>query len=279
MGYSRELGKAERAVKGAGDIIRNRRGIHRVKKESKEDGTPVTEVDRAAEKFIRDYLGDAFPDYGFLGEEFPPNDPDSDQVWLCDPIDGTWSYINGETTASVSLALKNGEEETVLGAVYNPFTDELYSGAKGVASRINDFEIPRYESEDLTGCVVNHHLPKSCREMIEYLYEIYDEGGFAKLVKQGGSIAYNLSEVAEGRHKSLVSYMGRSADPWDVAAGIYLIESVGGKVTDLEGQNIDETGHDLMIASTNEEIHGQMLERLREKDFGYEEYLFSDKFF
>ncbi|MDY6789278.1 MAG: inositol monophosphatase family protein [Candidatus Nanohaloarchaea archaeon] len=266
LGY--ELEKAEEAVRDAGKLIKDIRSKRIPDSIFKQDGTPATLADKKAEELIRDRLFKEFPEYGFKGEELADVKSDNRYRWLCDPIDGTWSYINGENTVSVSLALEE-DGDTVLGIVYHPFSSDFYAGAEGIDPTMNGREMPVFDAENLSDQVVNFKISKEYSKQIEGLYDRYRNGCFGKLVKQGGSIAHSLAQVAEGRHSSFLSYTGRPTELWDVAAGMYLVRSAGGRMTDLENKPVDGKSQKVMVASTNETVHSQILEILDSTDFGY----------
>ena len=251
------LDKAKEAVKNAGAIIRTKFYTRDFKITYKKDGSPVTTVDKAAELKIRSVLLDAFSHHSFCGEEYEPIIGSSGFTWYCDPIDGTWCFINGETTASTSLALSD-KTKTILAVVYNPFTDELYSGAIGIPTTLNDTPLPFFNNETLSQAVCNVQISPKRKEDMMHIFSLWEQKKIGKVVSTGGSVAYNLAQVAKGNHSVYIASSTKPAQEWDIAAGIYLVRSVGGRVSLLD----DNTK---LVAATNPHIHEQTLELLIKK--------------
>src|SRR5215217_7261265 len=95
----------------------------------------VSEADKESELLIRKFLFERYPDWSFTGEEFPPVDKDNEHRWLVDPIDGTTNFING-MHYTISLALRRGNE-TVVGVLYNPPADEMFTSIAGQGAFMN----------------------------------------------------------------------------------------------------------------------------------------------
>ena len=260
MELQQPLSKAIEAAKAAGDIIRQYAAHQNWGLIYKADGSPATQADTDAEKAIRDIILTAFPDHSFTGEEFEPTNGSSDFRWYCDPIDGTWCLLNGEKTSSVSIALNKGEE-TVLAVVYNPFTEELFTGAKGIPTSLNGVALPRFKRTNPLDAVYNYQVAATRRENVLALYEVWSKDLIAKLVSRGGSIAYNLAQVAEGSHSAYIVASTKTPNLWDISAGVYLIKSIGGVVEELgEGRTF--------MASNNPIIHEKTMQFLKDVNFG-----------
>ncbi len=260
MGLEYQLIAATKAVTEAGRIILGRCHSGDFGIEYKTDGSPATKADKEAEAKIRDILLDAFPGYSFIGEESKPVNGNNGFRWYCDPVDGTWCMLNGEKTASTSLALsENGK--TVLAVVYNPFTGEMFTGADGIQTMLNGEPIPRFNKTNPREAVYNFQISAKRKGIVFELYDLLEQRAIAKLVSRGGSIAYSLAQVAEGSHSCYIAASIKPADEWDVAGGIYLVKSVGGEVSQLDGGRV-------LIASTNPEIHRKTLDLLAQNNSG-----------
>jgi myo-inositol-1(or 4)-monophosphatase len=224
----------------------------------KADHSPVTEADRALELLIKERLLAQFPGYGFIGEELPETKSLDGLVWVCDPIDGTWSFLNKELTVSIALALLQGGKP-VLGIVYNPITEELFT-SEGSTALANGVELPMMKKPSLERSIVNLQISPSTASSALHLVELWAEGKYAKLLMQGGSVAYALAKVAEGVHNVYVGWTRKKPNIWDVASGIHLIETAGGVVTDVFGRPFKEKSANGLIASADTEIHREMVE-------------------
>ncbi|MGB0525107.1 MAG: inositol monophosphatase family protein [Flammeovirgaceae bacterium] len=255
------LEKGIEAVK-AGGLVLNDTSLHKM--EIKEDGSPVTAADKAVEKKIRDILIPTFTECGFEGEEYETVRPNASLRWLCDPIDGTWSFLNKENTAATSLSLfEDGVPK--LAIIYNPFTQELYTGCEGISPTLNQKPLPRKTRINLAEGLLNFHVHASQTDLICQIYDWWHQEKFAKVVSQGGSVAYGMAKVAEGIHSVYLGKTRKRSNLWDLGAGIFLIRSIGGKVTDRNGNDIyTSESNQLMIACTEAAIHEEMLQLLSE---------------
>ncbi|MDE2240178.1 MAG: histidinol phosphate phosphatase, partial [Rhodospirillales bacterium] len=130
----RELAEAANAALDAsGAVIRPyfRVGLSA---DDKSDESPVTVADRRAEQALREVLAKATPDFGIIGEEFPPHNPDARHVWVLDPIDGTRAFITGRTSFTTLLGLLE-DGVPVLGFIDQPITRERWAGGRGVPAQ------------------------------------------------------------------------------------------------------------------------------------------------
>ncbi len=218
----------------------------------------VTEADHAAEKAIIEVIRNDHPDHFILSEETGELKTDSEFKWIIDPIDGTVNFANGIPLCCVSIALeKNGQ--MILGAVYNPFMNELFFAQRGMGAHLNDKRI--HVSEKTT-------VIKSCLVTgFPYTYVDSPNGPiqvFEKLVKQGipvrrlGSAAIDLCWVAAGRFDGFYEH---HLQAWDSAAGFLLVEEAGGKITDFEGNYYSP--YQPHLVATNGKIHDELLAYVR----------------
>jgi myo-inositol-1(or 4)-monophosphatase len=214
----------------------------------------VTEADHAAEKAIIEVIQQGHPDHFILSEETGEIKTDSEIKWIIDPIDGTVNFANGIPLCCVSIGVEK-EGQMILGAVYNPFMNELFFAQKGMGSYLNDKKI--HVSDKST-------VIKSCLVTgFPYTYLDSPNGPiqvFEKLIRQGipvrrlGSAAIDLCWVAAGRFDGFYEH---SLQAWDSAAGFLLVEEAGGKVTDFEGNYYSP--YQPHILATNGKIHDELL--------------------
>jgi len=214
----------------------------------------VTEADHAAEKAIIEVIQQAHPEHFILSEETGEIKTDSEIKWIIDPIDGTVNFANGIPLCCVSIGVEK-EGQMILGAVYNPFMNELFFAQKGMGSYLNDKQI--HVSDKST-------VIKSCLVTgFPYTYLDSPNGPiqvFEKLIRQGipvrrlGSAAIDLCWVAAGRFDGFYEH---SLQAWDSAAGFLLVEEAGGKVTDFEGNYYSP--YQPHILATNGKIHDELL--------------------
>jgi myo-inositol-1(or 4)-monophosphatase len=212
----------------------------------------VTEVDRLAEAEIIKELRRAFPTHGFLGEESGQVGPTKPQ-WVIDPLDGTSNFLRGFPHFSVSIALVE-KGEPVLGVVFDPLRDELFTAEKGRGALLNDRRLRVAPRRGIEGALIATGFPFRQRKLFD------DHLGMVKaLLKTGedlrrtGSAALDLAYVACGRFDA---YFEMGLQPWDIAAGTLLVREAGGQVTDMRGGDAFMTnGH---IVAANLHVGGEL---------------------
>lgn len=214
----------------------------------------VTEIDTRSEKIIIDHIKADFPNHQILSEECGEIVQDSEYKWIIDPIDGTVNYANGIPICAVSIGIeKDGEMH--MGAVYNPFMQELYFAQRGYGSWLNDRQIHvSTQSELIKSCMVTG---------FPYTYLDAPNGPlqvFEKFIRKGipvrrlGSAAIDLCWVAAGRFDGFYEH---KLAAWDSAAGFIIVEEAGGKVTNLQGDPYNPYQPGLI--ATNGLIHNEVV--------------------
>lgn len=215
----------------------------------------VTEVDTAAEKLIMDTIKKQFPEHYILSEESGEHIMDSEYKWIIDPIDGTVNFANGIPLCCVSIGVEKAGE-MVLGAVYNPFLDEMFFAEKGGGATLNGKKLHVTEKDNVaTSCLVTG-----------FPYSYLDEPNgplvvFEKLIRIGvpvrrlGSAAIDLCWVAAGRFDGFYEH---KLNAWDSAAGFLMVEEAGGRVTDFAGN--DYSPYQPHIVATNGKLHNELLD-------------------
>ena len=269
MNLTQHVNKAQETVLEAGKLIKSMRDTGNLETTLKPDRSPVTNADKKAEKYVRQALLTAFPKDGFQGEETPEKQTNNNYTWICDPIDGTRSFIGGRDTYSVSLALTEGEK-TVMGIVNNPERRELYVSAEGQPTTLNGKTLPQKESKPLNKATVHYQIASKRKKDTETLQQLTNQAVIGTLKRQNGSVAYQLAQVTKEPSNAYVFARPEyTLNNWDIAAGIHLIRSIGGKVTGLDGKDIEESEQqNTMLAATTPELHQELLETLVQAQFG-----------
>jgi myo-inositol-1(or 4)-monophosphatase len=193
----------------------------------------VTEVDHAAEKVIMDTIRNAFPNHFILSEESGEIVMDSAFKWIIDPIDGTVNFANGIPLCCVSIGVEHDGNMT-LGAVYNPFLDELFFAERGCGARLNDKPIQVSTKTDVWQSCLVTGFPYSYLDTPNGPLDVF--GRFIRKgvpVRRLGSAAIDLCWVAAGRFDGFYEH---KLQAWDSAAGFLMVEEAGGKVTDFDGR-------------------------------------------
>lgn len=229
----------------------------------------VTQYDTAAEALIAGRLQTAFPTYRLLGEEGgEQNHTGSSRIWYVDPLDGTNNFAHGFPVFCVSLALYDGNQPLV-GVIYDPLRDECFHGAAGLGAYLTNASGQRTrlqvgqaatltESLLATGFPYDRHT--SAQDNITQLAAFLKR---AQGLRRAGSAALDLAYVAAGR---LDGYWEYKLSPWDVAAGVLLVQEASGRVTDVTGHPLVIAADKLSLIAANDTIHPQMWAILQQLD-------------
>ncbi|MGK7920088.1 MAG: inositol monophosphatase family protein [Trichodesmium sp.] len=228
-----------------------------------EKGSPgnlVTEADKAAEKAIVKVLQRHLPEHGILAEESGNlGDQTSKYLWAIDPLDGTTNFAHQYPFSASSVGLLIDGIPQV-GVVFNPILDELFRGAKGLGATRNRKPISVSQTTTLEKSLVITGFAYDRRETTDNNYKEFCQMCHkTQGVRRSGSASLDLSSIACGRADG---YWERGLSPWDVAAGIVVLEEAGGKVTAYNGSDFDMSSG--KILATNGKIHDLMSKALME---------------
>ncbi|MFN8492376.1 MAG: inositol monophosphatase family protein [Caldilineaceae bacterium] len=219
---------------------------------------PVTDADVAAQQVITNLVRQHFPDHGFLAEE--PNSalPTAGPVhWIIDPLDGTSNYSRSIPEFCVSIAVAF-EGAVVVGVIYDPMRDELFSGAHGHGCTLNGRPIHARETPPLDDALISLDWGREegiRQAMFMVLGHFIHQ---VRSVRAIGTSALALAWVATGRFDAYVNF---HLSPWDFAAGYLLLQEAGGVVTDLAGQPLDLMATGAILAAT-QSIHADLQQLL-----------------
>lgn len=209
----------------------------------------VTYVDKVAEETIVEKLRKLFPKAGFLTEEQTATEKKA-YMWIVDPLDGTTNFIHGVPLYSISIALLH-KGKAIAGVVYEPNLDECFYAWKGSNAYLNGKEIHVSGSKKLDESLIATGFPyRKDQQLGNYLLLLQDLLETSHGIRRLGSAAADLVYVACGRYEAFYEY---GLKPWDIAAGAFIVEQAGGKVTDFEGGQAYAEGQ--QIIATNKHIH------------------------
>lgn len=245
------------ALEAARAAARTLRGARPAVVRSKGPNDLVTECDEAAEQAIRTVLHRHTPDIPVLAEE-GGGAWDAPTRWVVDPLDGTTNFVHGLPWYCVSIALEV-DGEAVVGVVHDPERDWTAAADAAEAWSGSDRRPLRVSTRDrladalvATGFSTDHaQRPEAHAERVTAILR------HARCVRRCGAAALDLAFVATG---TFDAYLERSLQPWDVAAGAFLVRRAGGRVTGWEGGPI-ETPRPHPVAS-NGLLHDEVLDRL-----------------
>ncbi|MBA3722620.1 MAG: inositol monophosphatase [Parachlamydiaceae bacterium] len=253
---------AVQAALKAGDILRKGFGeIHQIIAKPGRQNI-VTEMDKASEACIIDFIKSHFPTHSILAEESGSTGDITDNiVWIIDPLDGTTNFARHIPLFTISIAAYY-REEGLCGVIYHPITNELFVAEKGKGAYLNGNKLSVSKISNLDEALIGGGFPNNIAENpIPYLNH------FAKFTKLGvavrhlGSAALALAYVAAGK---LDGFWLDHLYPWDLAAGKLLVEEAGGKVTRYSG-NPHQLHVPSDILASNQFIHQDMLNQIIDK--------------
>lgn len=253
------LDVATESVLAAGAVLEDLYGKLKAIAEKGRPGDLVTEADKKAESIILDIIARHCPDHAILAEEsgYLGDQTANPYLWAIDPLDGTTNYAHGYPVACVSVGLMI-EGIPQVGAVYNPFRQELFRGAKGLGATLNRRPIRVSQTTSLEKSLLVSGFAYDRRETLDNNYaEFCHLTHLTQGVRRSGSAALDLADVACGR---LEGYWERGIKAWDIVAGVVILEEAGGMVTSYDNHSLDiQSGR---ILATNGLIHQELSQSL-----------------
>lgn len=258
--YKRELAAAVAIAHEAGALLKENFG-RQIEVGYKGRINLVTEMDKRSEQLIISRLNEAFPGDDILAEEGGGERTGSERLWIVDPLDGTTNYAHEYPVWSVSIALQEAGDLKV-GVVYNPLLHDTYAARRSGGTTLNG--IPRKVSEvddlgkamlgtgfsyDLSGDFESNNIAPFSRFLLK-----------AQAVRRAGSAALAIAKVGVGRSDG---FWEGGLQPWDMAAGMLIVQEGGGKTTTYDGSPSEVTIRRLV--ATNGHIHPAMLQVLAER--------------
>jgi len=218
----------------------------------------VTDHDERSQKIIFESLSSLYPGHDFLSEEDLSRERGSDFRWIIDPIDGTTNYAHKLPFFCVSIALE-WRGDVVLGIVFDPIREELFSAVAGQGAMCNKRKIHVSGVDDLDKSLLATGFPYDLRESEQNNLDHFANFALrAQAVRRCGSAALDLCYLACGRFDG---FWEMKLSPWDMAAGVLIVKEAGGRVSDFKGDRFDLFGSELL--ATNNLIHSQMIAVLR----------------
>lgn len=222
----------------------------------------VSTADLKAQKILREELGKARPNFGFVMEE---SDGGADKTgaserWIVDPLDGTTNFLHGVPHWCISIAAER-EGEIVAGLIYNPVTDEMFWAEKGVGAYCSSTRLRVSTRSDFSECLIATGLgfkgsPKDHVQIIKQVAIVMPQ---VAGIRRAGSAALDLAYVAAGRYDG---YWESGLGCYDVAAGTIIVKEAGGFISPMKvGQHPVRDG---AVIATNAAIHDKLVKMVRE---------------
>jgi myo-inositol-1(or 4)-monophosphatase len=198
----------------------------------------VTQADGRSEQAIMNRLRNHYPAHAIVAEESGVHEAAASGArycWYVDPLDGTTNFAHGFPWFCVSIGLAEGpvgNEELIVGVVYQPVTDELFTAVRGEGAYLNNKKIHVSKVEKLATSLLGTGFPAHKRAQNPNIHFYWNFTLRSHGVRRAGSAALDLASVACGRFDGFWEFGLR---PWDTAAGVLLVREAGGAVTDFAG--------------------------------------------
>jgi myo-inositol-1(or 4)-monophosphatase len=235
----------------AGRHLRDARLALREHVELKEDGSPTIVVEQEVEARLAEALAEFAPNAAVVGEETGGVFPTEGLAVAIDPVDGTWAFVTGTETFTITLNVFR-DAEPLVGLILNPTTGELGYASRQGGSRLLQLSLfgepdaavsLPIRPADEAKILVNVNPSRLGAGVVSALYNAW-RGNEVQMVRSpGGSPSWALLEAAKGSFVYVNLWAQRPAEPYDLAAGVLLVRGAGGEVTDLDGRPIDATRH------------------------------------
>ncbi len=216
----------------------------------------VSYVDMEAEKQLVIALKKVLPEAGFITEEDTIAFEKKEYTWVIDPLDGTSNYVHGYAPYTTSIALMHNDE-TILGVVYDPVSNELFAAIKGGKALLNNKEIKVSTKDEITNSFIGFGIPynvtKEAQNILKNTWKLFGSASF----RLSGSAAVEICYVADGRFDA---FFHSDLSAWDVAAGAFILQQAGGRVTDFKNGANYIFGRELV--ATNSAIHACIMKNI-----------------
>lgn len=252
------LNFAIETAREAGQILLEKFG-REISVNKKGDINLVTDADFASEKHIIERIKSHFPKHSILAEESGVFDSQggAEWKWIIDPLDGTTNYAHGYPCWCVTIAAEcNGE--IVVAVTFDPTRNELFAAEKGKGATLNGRKIQVSKTEKLSEALLVTGFPYDAKSRADFARHFTEFVHKARGIRRDGSAAIDMAYVACGRFDG---FWEEGLNPWDVAAGVLLVEEAGGRVSYYDDSLFSIYAPP--ICADNNLIHAEMLNVLR----------------
>ncbi|WP_436344225.1 inositol monophosphatase family protein [Natronorubrum sp. FCH18a] len=248
---------AKEAAEAAGEPLRELHGQVESITVKGDKSDIVTEADHQADRIITTVVHNEFPEHAVFSEESTrQRGEDTDYTWVIDPLDGTGNFAHGNPNYSISIALVD-DGDPVMGVVYVPETDELFTAIAGEGAWRDGDPIETTDRDQLDeSMLISGYDPDGT-----FLSHFYQE---SRGVRRLGSAALNLCYLASGSADAVWEH---DTYPWDIAAGLVIAREAGATITDQTGDPYAfsfDTDDRAALLGSNGSLHSALLEHLEE---------------
>jgi myo-inositol-1(or 4)-monophosphatase len=229
------------AEKASKVLIRDFGEVEKLQVSVKGPSDFVTNADKKAEKIIIEELSKSRKKFSILSEEIGEiKNPDINNVWIIDPIDGTTNFLHGVPHFAISIALKSNNE-IVSGLIFDPIKNEMFYAEKNNGAYFNNKRMKVSRKKILEECLFSTGGKKEIKSDLN--------------TRKSGSAALDIAYVAAGRYDG---YFQNHLNLWDIAAGIIIVKEAGGKINEIDCSVVK----DISVRASSNSIYEKMLEKL-----------------
>lgn len=245
--------------KSAGSIIKEGFGTKFKIEYKTNESNLVTEIDKASEELIINFVKKRYPSHSILAEEGGDVKRSSEYLWVVDPLDGTTNFAHGLPIFSVSIGVQKNNE-TIAGVVYDVMRDIVFHAEKGNGAFANSEKIKVSNVDKLEHSLLVTGFPYNVSENPEEAFERFTVlTKKARGIRRLGSAAIDFCYLASGVFDGFWEVY---LHPWDICAGKLIAEEAGGIVTDFNGNSVGIFSK--KILSSNNKIHKQIIDEMEE---------------
>lgn len=253
-------------VKEAGTVVRKAIGKGKNVETKTDFSDLVTESDKEVEKLLIGKLREEFPNHRFIGEESVAaglkSELTTEPTWIIDPIDGTMNFVHGFPVVAVSVALAV-DKKVVLGIVYNPILDRMYTAREGKGSFCNGTRLHVSGNADISKALIVSEVgssrePSKMEFVFRNMHRITEKAHGLRCM---GSAALNMCFVAAGEADAYYEF---GIHCWDMAAAALVVTEAGGVVMDTEGGPLNLMNRRVICASSKDlaDVISQTIEHI-----------------
>ncbi len=249
---------ADKAAKG---LVRDFGEVENLQVSRKGPADFVSTADFQAQKVIREELGKARPDFGFLMEEADgiADTSGKPERWIVDPLDGTSNFLHGLGHWAISIAAERAGE-IVAGLIYDPIKNETFWAEKGMGAYSANKRLRVSGRRDLAECLIATGAPFKgvMHKRPNFVKELEAVMPCVAGIRRFGAAALDLAYVAAGRYDG---FWETGLGPWDSAAGILLVKEAGGFITPITPK--DDPMLSGSLVASNAELKDDLLKLIR----------------
>ncbi|MBA4313138.1 MAG: inositol monophosphatase [Chlorobiaceae bacterium] len=248
------------AAMSAGKFLKQNIGKFKsVQQKDGQDRNLVTEIDKKSEELIIKIISSHFPSHDILAEESGHDrGKPSEYRWIIDPLDGTTNFTHGLPIFCVSIGVEF-KGEMIAGVIYDPNTNELFTSEKGSGAFLNGKRIHVSQVDNIGESILVTGFPYNIIENPDHAVDHFVNFLMkAQAVRRLGSAALDLAYLASGRFDG---FWEVALQPWDMAAGVLLLQEAGGVITNFSGTKFNL--YEKQLLASNGTIHNQMLDVIK----------------